>query len=815
MKSDTTLSKSTYLNTPTVKAFVHYVTSLIDGAPFKHAIVVRDPKLPANDPRITNPTFVIESLESAFDGYWWDKQGYEANAQKLRQVQTTIRSSMKFENAPNGATEAIHALSEVLEWGAGGTGQKLYTANMLWAKARNDTLIDSLRIGRAEMMSDTPNINAFKASDTLTYARMNAGFTKYYALACDNVVIYDGRVGAALGLLVKNFCKANQIQYLPNELAFRWGAQNGINPLNRDPSDEIFKFSKLPAEGAIWAEWNIKANWILSAAQNTAHAEWCKNSDGLRRLEAALFVIGYSMPIETPTALNASAKKSLISQKASMDKKEFLSNPDVTGFVDWLSKDLPSRTFHLNISASRFVPHGLNAQVKGIENVLAHYFWNAYWDDTRSNKRVHSSDWKSTKKSLAMLSQWLQTSINNNDQKSAYEATRAVMKWGGVSGASRLMRQLFESKSLVNYLESTGKLLAVNDVPSQKISDINSENIIKFDSGLTKIHALHANDGSPIYDTRVAAAISLLYCLYRECCPSSVKSILHFPCGSARGNQLRNPGDLGFKASKKFYTEIQHHEWAQTQLRLGWIFWDLLNKNRDLFNQEGTLAERAHALEGSLFVLGYDLRCFEVKPQAVLNKMTNSLKVPKTKSFGLVPTGHTFAKIVNEFVRLRMLGRARTSAEFVAEMFPDSHLKDSTKKDYLFPLKSNEFDLLEASTDSLQSLSNDSLAWLNQEFNDEGFSLPDERRFVCLQNAWLVGYMNRHLPNSDQNSLLVKTNFAGKKSSASLIRTVGKDVGIFFKLLDEQGVPTEAYDKFFCQDMTELDSKFLDVINAR
>ena len=80
---------------------------------------------------------------------------------------------------------------------------------------------------------------------------------------------------------------------------------------------------------------------------------------------------------------------------------------------------------------------------------------------------------------------------------------------------------------------------------------------------------------------------------------------------------------------------------------------------------------------------------------------------------------------------------------------------------------------------------------------------------------WLVGYMNRHLPNSDQNSLLIKTNFAGKKSSASLIRTVGKDVGVFFKLLDEQGVPTEAYDKFFCQDMTELDSKFLDVTNAR
>lgn len=453
-------------------------------------------------------------------------------------------------------------------------------------------------------------------------------------------------------------------------------------------------------------------------------------------------------------------------------------------------------------------------QVRGIENILSHYCWNTYWDDTRSNQRVYSSDWKSTKKSLAMLSQWLQKSTNSNDQKNTYDATLAVLKWGGVSGASRLMKQLFESKKLVDYLQSTDRLLAVNGAASQKISDITEKTIIKFDSGLTKIHALHENDGSPIYDSRVAAAISLLYRLYRESCPSSIKSILHFPCGSARGNQLRNPSDLGFIKSKKFYTEIQHHEWAQTQLRLGWIFWDLLNKNPDLFHQEGTLAERAHALEGSLFVLGYDLRCFEVRPQAVLKKMTNSLKDPKIKSFGLVPTGHTFEKIVNEFIRLRMLGRARTSAEFVAEMFPDRHLKDSTRKGYLFPLKSNEFDLLEASTDSLQLLLNDSFAWLNQEFNSEGFSLPDERRFVCLQNAWLVGYMNRHLPNSDQNSLLVKANFAGEKSAASLIRTVGKDVGTFFKLLDDQGMPTEAYDKFFCQDMTELESKLLDVANA-
>jgi hypothetical protein len=366
MKSITqnTLSKSTYLNTPAVEAFVHYVASLINGAPFKHVLVVRDPKLPANDARITNPTFLIDSLEGAFNGYWWDKQGYEANAQKLRQVQVIIRNSIKTEHETNAATEAIHALSEVLEWGAGGTGQKLYTANMLWAKERHDTLIDSLRMGRSQMISETPNINIFKPSKTFTYARMNAGFTKYYALACDNVVIYDGRVGAALGLLVKTFCKANQMHNLPNELVFRWGAQNGTNPLNRDPSDDAYKFPKLPAEGESWAEWNIKANWILSAAQNMAHAEWCKNSDGLRRLEAALFVIGYSMPSEED--LQSPPKNKIFAYDTRIVSELETQKTTTNRFSDRLKQKLGTQEIH-SVPQQRKGPFTARATSEGVE----------------------------------------------------------------------------------------------------------------------------------------------------------------------------------------------------------------------------------------------------------------------------------------------------------------------------------------------------------------------------------------------------------------------------------------------------------------
>ena len=40
---------------------------------------------------------------------------------------------------------------------------------------------------------------------------MNAGFEKIYSVLLDGCVIYDGRVGAALGLLARQFCEASEL----------------------------------------------------------------------------------------------------------------------------------------------------------------------------------------------------------------------------------------------------------------------------------------------------------------------------------------------------------------------------------------------------------------------------------------------------------------------------------------------------------------------------------------------------------------------------------------------------------------------------
>jgi len=489
-----------------------------------------------------------------------------------------------------------------------------------------------------------------------------------------------------------------------------------------------------------------------------------------------------------------------------MNKEDFLSNPDVHGFIQWLAIYFDSGTFRLKILPSRFVPGGLIAEAHGIEEVLKYYCWKAKWTDSRSGQEVESATWLETKVSLGKLSQWLQESVKAEDEGQAYAASRAVLQWGGVSGASKLLKKLCGTKELVAYLLRVQRLLAVNGPPTQKIQDITAVQIKKFDSGLTKIHALLDGSGSPIYDSRVAGAVSLLYTLYRETCPRSLARVLEFPCGSARGDQLRNPGDLGFKRAKALYFETAHHEWAQVQLKLGWIFWGLLIERPKLFEKEGDFPARAHALEASLFMLGYDLRCFSVLPSQVFKSKT-SIRTPKGRNLGMVPTVHPFKKVVNEFTRIRLTRKSLSQEDFLDLMFEDRVLKSSTRKAYLFPLKATEFDLFEESEVSIKELEKDSFHWLMNRFGSEGFELSDERRHICLIDAWLVGYLNRHFVDPSQHAKMLEVKgFAGSLNAANAILEVGRSVGKFFNLLDQNHFPTTEFDQFY-RDMNDLENE--------
>lgn len=515
-----------------------------------------------------------------------------------------------------------------------------------------------------------------------------------------------------------------------------------------------------------------------------------------------------------------------------MNKAEFLTNPDVADFIAWLSKDLPTRSFNLKFPHSRFVPGGLDARATGIENVLKYYSWNTYWKDARSQSKISSDDWLSTKESLQKLSRWLQDSVAQENEEQTFLAANAVMNWGGVRGASNLLKRLYKNGHLISYLKNVRSLLAVDGPNNQKISDITLNNIEKFDSGLTKIHALLDGNGSPIYDTRVGAAIGLLYNLYREQRgPEKCKRALSFPWGPARGDQIRNPHDLGYQQSKQFYLNLKHHEWAQTQLQLGWLLNQLLKQNSELLKNEGTISDRTHALEAALFVIGYDLRCFGVIAENSKTKTKHHMN--STSYHGYVPTDHPFREVIQDFISQRRKHGQLSRQQYISCMSlkkkDGSDFKDSTKSSYATPLSRTEFNLFEADIESLNLLESAPQKWLIENFgnSDEQFDLPQERMHTCLIDAWLVGHLNKNYPTFKKSSLLIKAEFAettkkiksegSEKSAASdaLIK-VGQHVGKYFGLLtnNKSCLPTEFFYQFFGNSMTELENSLSDAANA-
>lgn len=294
-------SKENYLTKPIVHRFVIFISQLILGrAHFEHTLNISDRRLPKTHTAYFAKKLTIKSLKEAFEHYWWDGKNYEENQRVLAPIRSMLRSSIELETGDSKLAQqaALDVLDKVLEWGAGGRGAALYRANMAWAQSQYSVLVDSLRLGRTSMDSDNPDLSVFCEKLNQPYARMNAGFTKYYALACRDLVIYDGRVGAALCYLVRLFCLSEEIASVPNELAFRWDPGRGGR--NRNPSVGSFRFRRLSTGGdRFWAESNIRANWILRAAVDLSRkqgADWCGTDDELRRIEAALFVIGYEIP---------------------------------------------------------------------------------------------------------------------------------------------------------------------------------------------------------------------------------------------------------------------------------------------------------------------------------------------------------------------------------------------------------------------------------------------------------------------------------------------------------------------------------------
>lgn len=292
LKVDNILSKDDFLSDENVQNFIVWMRQKLDGE-FKHCYIKQD----------TKKDWECCSIYDAYTQYDWafhigekeisggvieETKGHDfvQNSQCLNRLSELLKESI--EKGDNELCQEV-CLS-ILEWGG-----VLYR-NERKIKELGNSLIQYLEEAKELLNFDGIRENYQTSSGQIIY--MNAGFSKIYSLYIDNFIIYDSRVGAALGLLVKRWDEERGALGIPRILAFAYGNSRGN--INRNPNCKGDKSQFLLLRSGNrynnHIENNLKANWLLGKVLKCGKSKFNSEENPLRALEAALFMIGYSMP---------------------------------------------------------------------------------------------------------------------------------------------------------------------------------------------------------------------------------------------------------------------------------------------------------------------------------------------------------------------------------------------------------------------------------------------------------------------------------------------------------------------------------------
>lgn len=206
------MKKKEYIENYQVQEFVIYFTGLLLADESNNQYKKSFYYIPHTDEKKSGQKGKWGTLTDAALEYSWSKKNVDVNNAELKciskQLKRTFSSSLE--------KEALCACIDVIDWGGVQNGAhgivKLYCENRL-IKSITDA-IDNLN--HEEVLLD----GFFATNGGRQKYRMNASFTKIYSLlSVSPFIIYDSRVAAAFGLIVKRFCLENNI-VLPELLGF-------------------------------------------------------------------------------------------------------------------------------------------------------------------------------------------------------------------------------------------------------------------------------------------------------------------------------------------------------------------------------------------------------------------------------------------------------------------------------------------------------------------------------------------------------------------------------------------------------------------
>lgn len=277
------MKKQDYINDPIVNQFIQYFTAL---ATDPRAEFIQNYK-----PRTNKQRFSIQHFSAALEQYHWNKSDYYATTIELELHANRIQKALQQQDQH----QALLAAIRIFEWGG-----VINRASVSWLadQADQDNLVGAINESITILTSDhDEQLHRFAGNNVL---RSDSATTKLFSLASkEQSIIYDNRVGAALGAIAKAFLIDAGIHEVPEALNFMRGDATKRDQ-KRNPSDDTYQF-QIKETGEKHALWNLRTNWIISqVVKNWQCPLDVSVNSPLREIEAILFMIGYDITtIET------------------------------------------------------------------------------------------------------------------------------------------------------------------------------------------------------------------------------------------------------------------------------------------------------------------------------------------------------------------------------------------------------------------------------------------------------------------------------------------------------------------------------------
>lgn len=279
------MKKMEYLLSNDVKGFIEWMLPRISGREkFEHSYVMLK----------NNKQWRCNSIYDAYLKYDWNfsctmpngtkvwGHSFSESKQLLSKIKKEMKNAIKYEDS-----KKLLAYSKtLLEWGG------VVRSNYEKLEKMGPSIVSYYRA-----VSTFLDPKIVDTNYNFSEVHMNSGFTKIYSMIVDDFAIYDSRVGASLGLLVRGYLEDNSIYAIPEKLNFSYGnarpTKSDKGTVNkRNPSSKKYEFSPISYKEK-HIQNNICANWLFKELAEKSCFR--KEENPIRALESALFMIGYKV----------------------------------------------------------------------------------------------------------------------------------------------------------------------------------------------------------------------------------------------------------------------------------------------------------------------------------------------------------------------------------------------------------------------------------------------------------------------------------------------------------------------------------------